>query len=268
MQVILNASIRFNPFYNYLLICLFISLDKNSHGLWGIFEPLVLKHNHRQGDGSEWTNILNRFREGLVTDEDFDILKERVTEDAFLDFDAMHLMYTNEEFQGHNNEMLNLLSIGLISAPAIKVYPKGRKPMIQKDGRIENRNILDVLKIKVGARCVLTVNLNTVDDLVNGATGSIVGVEYKENNLNCIIVKFDNPKWGQQHRTRYPALSAKYKANNGTPIFRYEMEIQLPSRRGKILGAGSVAKVHQFPLMINYASTAHKIQVRDFFYIF
>ena len=101
-------------------------------------------------------------------------------------------MYTNEEFQGHNNAMLNLLSIGLISAPAIKAYPKGRKPMIQKDGRIENRNILDVLKIKVGARCVLTVNLNTVDDLVNGATGSIVGVEYKENNLNCIIVKFDN----------------------------------------------------------------------------
>ena len=32
-------------------------------------------------------------------------------------------------------------------------------------------------------------------------------------------------------------------------------------RKGKLLGAGSVAKVYQFPLIVNYASTNHKIQV-------
>ena len=200
-------------------------------------------------------------------DTDFEMLQERVTEDQVLDFDAMHLCYTNEEFQGHNGQMLNLLQIDEISALAVKIYPKGRKPWIQKDGRIENRNVLDVLKIKVGARCILTVNLDTVDDLVNGATGTIIAVEYKDNNLNCIIVKFDNPKWGTKHRAQYPGFAAKYKYQNGTPIFRYEMEIQLSSRRGKILGAGSVAKVHQFPLMINYASTAHKIQVMFFSFL-
>ena len=125
---------------------------------------MILKHNHRQGNDSEWTNVLNRFREGIVIDADFEMLQERVTEDQVLDFDAMHLCYTNEEFQGHNGQMLNLLQIDEISASAVKIYPKGRKPWIQKDGRIENRNVLDVLKIKVGARCILTVNLDTVDD--------------------------------------------------------------------------------------------------------
>ena len=49
---------------------------------------MILKHNHRQGNDSEWTNVLNRFREGIVTDADFEMLQERVTEDQVLDFDA------------------------------------------------------------------------------------------------------------------------------------------------------------------------------------
>ena len=95
-----------------------------------------MKHNHGQGNGSEWTNVLNRFREGIVTDEDFEPLKERVTDDACLDLDSMHLMYTNEEFQGINDNMLNFLRKELLPIPANKIYPKGRKPLIQKDGRI------------------------------------------------------------------------------------------------------------------------------------
>lgn len=226
---------------------------------------MILKHNHRQGTSSEWANILNRFREGIVTDEDFELLKSRVTEDTILDVDAMHLIYTNVEFQDHNDQMLNILPADLKLNSSIKVYPKGRKPKITKAGTIENRQILDVLKIKVGARCVMTVNLNTVDSMVNGATGTIMGLEFKDENIDCLIVKFDKPSWGEQQRSKYPILAEKYKSVNGTPIFRYETEIQLSTNKGKSLGSGSIAKVHQFPIMINYASTAHKIQVRELY---
>ena len=246
-------------FFNQIF--LHFHLEENTRGLWGLFDPVILKHNHRQGNNSKWTNVLNRFREGIVNDDDFELLKGRVTQDPCLDLDSMHLMYTNEEFQGHNDSMLNLLPRDLLPIPANKMYPKGRKPMIQKDGRIENRLVLDILKIKIGARCILTVNLNTVDDLVNGASGTILALKYKGNDLDCIIIKFDNPKCGQMHRERYSVISEMYKSDNGTPIFRHEYEIQLSSRKGKNLGMGSVAKVHQFPLFINYGSTAHKIQV-------
>ena len=103
-----------------------------------------------------------------------------------------------------------------------------------------------------------------MDHLVNGASGTIIGLNYKDNNLDAIIIKFDDPKCGKQHRENFPVLSGKYKSENGTPIFRHEFEIQLASKKGKGLGKGSVAKVHQFPLLINYGSTAHKIQVGSF----
>ena len=222
---------------------------------------MILIHNHRQGARQEWANVLNRFRLGIVTDEDFELLKARVTEDPHLDFDAMFLSFTNEEAQNHNDVMLNKLPSPLVEIKAIKMYPKGRKPKIRKAGTIENRPIMDNLKLKVGARCLLTSNLNTVDELVNGAAGRIVALETKNEGIDSIIIKFDKPSCGKQHRCKFPRLADKYQSENGTPLFRQEFEISLSSKKGHSLGKGSVAKVQQFAMMINYASTTHKIQV-------
>ena len=83
----------------------------------------------------------------------------------------------------------------------------------------------------------------------------------EKKDLKCVIVKFDKESSGQRHRQRYPKYSEKYKAFNGTPIFRQEMDTMGKSKGGKILGTGSNAKISQFPLILNYASTNHKIQV-------
>ena len=179
--------------------------------------------------------------------------------------DAMYLSFTNEEAQNHNQIMLNKLPSPLVEIKAIKMYPKGRKAKIRKAGTIENRPIMDNLKLKVGARCLLTSNLNTVDELVNGAAGTIIALETKDEGIDSIIIKFDKSSCGQQHRGKFPRLSEKYYSENGTPIFRQEFEISLNSTKGKNLGKGSFAKVQQFAVMINYASTTHKIQVRYIF---
>jgi hypothetical protein len=222
---------------------------------------MILSHNHRQGASKEWANVLNELRRGIVSDEHYELIKSRVTEDPHLDFDALFLSFTNPEAQDHNDIMLNKLPSTLVEIGAIKMYPKGRKPTITKAGTIENRPIMNVLKLKIGARCLLTSNLNTVDELVNGAAGTIVGLEKKDDGIHCIIIKFDKTSCGKQHRAKFPKLADKYRSDNGTPIFRQELEIQLNSKKGKNLGKGSVAKVHQFPIMMNYGSTTHKIQV-------
>ena len=230
--------------------------------LWELFTPWVLKHNHRQGDGGMWANILNEFRLGIVSEENFKLLETRKTENPHHDVDSMHLCYTNQETQDHNNKMLSKLNTPLIEIEAIKIYPKGRKPNIKPDGRIEDLSVLDILKVKVGARVVMVYNVNTIDDLVNGSTGTIVGVEFNnKNNVECIVVKFDKDSCGQEHRLRYPIFAEKYKKYNGTPIFRQEMDTMGKTRKGQHLGRGSTAKIQQFPLVVNYASTNHKIQV-------
>ena len=57
-----------------------------NENLWELFEPWILKYNHRQGASSEWANVLNRFREGIVNEEDLNLLKERETDDDHNDF--------------------------------------------------------------------------------------------------------------------------------------------------------------------------------------
>ena len=101
---------------------------------------------------------------------------------------------------------------------------------------------------------------------MNGSTGTVIAFEYnKKKQIHCIIVRFDKDSMGQQQRLKYPNLAEKYKKDNGTPVFRQEMETMGKTRKGHKLGSGSTAKVHQFPLIVNYASTNHKIQVRKLF---
>ena len=174
---------------------------------------MILVHNHRQGARKEWANVLNEFRKGIVSDENFEILKSRVTKDPLLEFDAMFLSYTNEEAQSHNEKMLNKLPSPLVEIKAIKMYPKGRRPKIQKAGTIENRAIMDILKLKVGARCLLTSNQDTVDELVNGSSGTIIGLETKNEGIDSIITKFDRPSCG-------PCLGQKVSVRKWNPHFQ------------------------------------------------
>ncbi len=231
--------------------------------IWKQFTPFVLQHNHRQGESKTWSETLNRIREGNLTEEDEKILKDRTTNEPFLDENAMHVFYTNKEVHEHNTKMLDGLPSLEMSFNAINVVPKGYSPFTTLHGTVGSTQFHQDLKLKVGARCMLIFNVNTVDELVNGATGSVVAFERGKkmcrNSYDCIIVKFDDESCGEQQRLKYPGLAQKYKDSNGTPIFRQELEYFIQSQRGKSHSAK--AKVIQFPLRVSYASTAHKMQV-------
>ena len=50
--------------------------------------------------------------------------------DQYLDFNSMHIVYTNQEMQDHNIKMLNRIGSELLKSNAETMYPKGRKPNI------------------------------------------------------------------------------------------------------------------------------------------
>ena len=232
--------------------------------LWESFEPFILRHNHRTGEGNTWTETLNRIRVGEVTEEDMEVLKSRQTGADFLYEDCLHLFYTNEEVDDHNEKMLNKLDGELYTISAIKLRPKGYVEKKTKKGKkpkktVDGTQFFDKLEVKVGARCMLIFNVDIVDDLVNGGTGNIIGIETNsKGQVDCIVVQFDDEKCGSGHRQKYSRISEKYKENNGTPIFRHELEYQVMSKRG--WGHALKAKVIQFPIRICYACTAHKMQ--------
>ena len=53
------------------------ALYNSDQGIWKNLTSVVLKVNHRQGEGNMWTNCLNRLRKGMVTEDDKPILESR-----------------------------------------------------------------------------------------------------------------------------------------------------------------------------------------------
>jgi hypothetical protein len=57
--------------------------NKDTLDLWNSFEPMILRHNHRQGEEKEWAEALNEFRIGVVSEKGEALLKERQTTQEF-----------------------------------------------------------------------------------------------------------------------------------------------------------------------------------------
>ena len=243
--------------YNIKLRAAYNGMEKP---LWELFQPMILRHNHRQGDSKEWVETLNRIREGVFTKKDEATLRERITDEAFLDEDALHTFYKNRNVKQHNIEMVNTLTRKLLSAKALHFLPKGQTKFINPGkGTIGNTDFMDNFEFKIGARCMMIYNVDLMDDLFNGASGTIVGAEFDETEkVKCIIVQFDNPSWGKQLRGRNKGYAKKYEKQNGTPIFPFDHEYQLTGTNAKY-GHAARGRLIQFPLRLNYAQTSHKM---------
>ena len=233
--------------------------NKDTLDLWNSFEPMILKHNHRQGDEKEWAEALNEFRIGVVSEKGKALLKERQTTQEFLEEDTMHIFYLNRDVKDLNEKMLNSIQSKLYTIEAVQVYPQGCKPKTDpKKGTIGTTQFLEKLQIKVGARVTMIHNVNTIDDLCNGTYGEVIAIEAQGDKVQCIVVKFDDDISGYAQRQKYHQISDKYKDQNGTPIFRYRHEHDFVSTKG--YGRTVKAELLQFPLSLAYGQTAHRMQ--------
>ena len=229
--------------------------------LWNQFEVFQLKHNHRQGEGNAWANTLNEIRKGIVTEDTMKLLESRVVSENHDEYETCHVMYRNLDVSDHNDKMLNLLkNTDLVEISAIETNPKGFTSFTTPYGTIGDSQFMRVLRLKIGARVVVIININTPDGLVNGAMGTVIGFERNmKHQVECIMVAFDSSDCGEIQRAKYPKISSKYKGSKGTPIFPYELEYQIGKKKNS--RPSPKAKVLQFPLRLAWASTAHKMQV-------
>ena len=178
--------------------------------------------------------------------------------------EAQHIKTRNKNVKSHNDKMLKKIDSELVVIEAVQILPRGRKSIIDKSkGTIGQTDFLEFLEVRVGARVVLIFNVDIMDDLYNGACGTVIGIEKDRNGqVRYIVVKFDDESCGRSAREkakRYNTLSEKYLEQNGTPISRFEHEFNLASRKGWTFA--TKAKLKQFPLRLAYAQTGHKMQV-------
>ena len=132
------------------------------------------------------------------------------------------------------------------------------KPFIKNDGSVNGSGLQNILKLKIGAKVMLTQNLKTSDGLTNGAFGEVLGFDFKsDSSLRTIYVHFHNEKIGRETRTHFPDLQKLYHGKNTTPIKIYERTFPIGNEYSS---TSSTASALQFPLKLSFAVTAHKVQ--------
>eukprot|EP00111_Clytia_hemisphaerica_P014066 TCONS_00041399-protein len=147
--------------------------------LWRNFQFAELDKVMRQQGDNTFIDLLNNVRIGRLTEDEEKILQSRFVSPENPDYpwDALHLFAENSLVKIHNERMLNTLSTPLVNIFALEEYPHGLAP--SKIREIRDKNYTDTgglvynLGIKVGARIMLTANMDISDRLVNGQLGTV-----------------------------------------------------------------------------------------------
>ena len=238
-----------------------IAFHSGTH--WNAFQVINLEENHRQNEDKDYADLLNRVRVGQQTPEDIKLLESRIRPLGHPDLKgAMYLSCTNVEVNKLNNRGLNEIDSTLETVEAINIHPtiKNFKPHINSHGNIgTERNPTPFKKninLKIGARIMLTYNIDVLDCLTNGARGELVAIEKtKLGYIERVIIRFDDVCQGKQKRKSDERTEKKYPGC--TTIERVMFQYSLGR---KTTSASNTAKLLQFPLCLCFATTAHKFQ--------
>ena len=235
--------------------------------LWAKFDKILLRTNHRQGEDAQYADLLNRMRTGNHTEEDIKALEKRVVSlnNPDIPSEALVVASTNEEVNLRNE--LCLANIPgkeyIIEALNRRSNQQIFKPNIDASGQVKGTPLQNVLKLKIGAKVMLTFNIDTCDSLTNGSFGEVVG--FRPHNtqdvrlLKEIIVHFYNEDCGKESRKNHVRLQTEYPGKNVLPI----TPMEFPYSLSKKISSGQSncnATAFQFPLRLAFSSTAHKVQ--------
>ena len=223
--------------------------------LWYQFKFAELTEIMRQKDDKLFAELLNRVRTDSCTEADIKLLETRVIKDTSEDYpyDSLHVYTMWKNVNKYNAEMMEKLNGPKYTIKSVdnKVDKNSGLKVEFSHRASDTGGLSSEIKIAVGCRVMLTYNIDVSDGLVNGATGTVVHISSVQNSVIAILVNFDNANVGKR-----AMQGSQYKQNypNAVPISRIESRFNI-GRRNAVS-----ASRRQFPLILAWATTIHKVQ--------
>ena len=155
---------------------------KNLNSFWKLFKMIQLTEVMCQHGDPQLIHLLNNVRTANLNSHKIYMIHSRIIqpEDANNPKDALHIYAENANANSYNQAMLESIDIPIYYIKAIDNLPKNVS--IQKINEVLNRNqsetgvLAGILKIKINARVMLTVNIFLQDRLVNGQLGTVMHI--------------------------------------------------------------------------------------------
>ena len=174
-----------------------------------------LKQIMRQADCKLFAELLNRMREGNQTSSDISTLKQHMisSDEKGYPYQHTHLFTTNASVNAFNSEIM-LRAKTPIRRIRAKDTVIGSAPLAMKKKISENfqtskqvRQLLNVLEVTENVCYDLTLNLDTSDGLINGASCTVMNIQVTCDTLEVfasgiIWVKFCDPQIGRALRNQ------------------------------------------------------------------
>ena len=108
-----------------------------------------------------------------------------------------------------------------------------------------------MLKLKIDAKVMLTVNVDIQNRLINGQTGNVKHIEFVHGSIHKVHVKLSDEEAGVR------AMRSSYLGRQNSWVAIEKCETEIPIKKG--LASPNIKRT-QFPLTLAWASTVHKVQ--------
>ena len=200
---------------------------------------------------------------GDIDGDDEKLLKSKfvMKEDQIYPHQAIHIWAENAPVNQHNAVMLSNVNNQLFCLNAIDILPKNvQMSVITKTlnrSQMETGGLARSLELKVDARVMLTSNIDVGDKLSNGQIGTVFHIYVDHSKrVSKVYVKSDDESAGLKLRSRDNFA----RLHNCVPVERVETKIKIRTTKS----SSPEIKRTQFPLMLAWACTVHKVQGKQF----
>ena len=236
----------------------------NIEHIWRTFKISELTEVMRQRGDQIFIDLLNNIREGFVTEYDIKILMSRFISKNDPDYpsEAIHIWSENSLVNDHNQQKLSELSGIEYELLAIDKLPdnitEAALNQVYERSQMDTGGLAHKLTIKLKAKVMITANINIGDKLCNGQIGTIEHIKHDhEGNITTVYLKMEEENVGLKTMDS----DTFGRVHKLVPINRVEKEIRI--RKNGNASSPSIRRL-QFPLMLSWACTVHKVQGKTF----